>query len=105
MPGRTPVPDNESIAKLAAHGTSMVVFLSSSHLKELKEELKKIAEEGNISKEDKEMMHVFVAGMHVNGFSLAEVLTASQAFSTFLSLWNNEKLRKFILEKAESITN
>ena len=74
-------------------------------IQELKEELKKIAEEGNISKEDKEMMHVFVAGMHVNGFSLAEVLTASQAFSTFLSLWNNEKLRKFILEKAESITN
>ena len=41
MPGRTPVPDNESIAKLAAHGTSMVIFLSSSHLKELKEELYK----------------------------------------------------------------
>ena len=28
MPGRTPVPDNEKIAKLAEHGTSMVVFLS-----------------------------------------------------------------------------
>ena len=41
MPGRTPVPDNESIAKLAAHGTSMVIFLSSSHLKELKEEFYK----------------------------------------------------------------
>lgn len=41
MPGSTPVPDNESIAKLATHGTSMVIFLSSSHLKELKEELYK----------------------------------------------------------------
>ena len=38
-------------------------------IQELKEELKKIADEGNISKEDKEMMHVFVAGMPVNGFS------------------------------------
>ena len=26
MPGRTPVPDNESIAKLAQHGTSMAVY-------------------------------------------------------------------------------
>ena len=69
-------------------------------IQELKEELKKIAEEGNISKEDREMMHVFVAGMHVNGFSLAEVLIASQAFSTFLSLWNNEKLRTIILKNA-----
>ena len=69
-------------------------------IQELKEELKKIAEEGNISKEDKEMMHVFVAGMHVNGFTLAEVLIASQAFSTFLSLWNNEKLRTIILKNA-----
>lgn len=74
-------------------------------IQELKEELKKIAEEGNISKEDKEMMHVFVAGMHVNGFNIAEVLIASQAFSTFLSLWNNEKLRKIILDKAESVIN
>ena len=74
-------------------------------IQELKEELKKIAEEGDISKEDREMMHVFVAGMHVNGFTLAEVLTASQAFSTFLSLWNNEKLRKIILDKAESVIN
>ena len=69
-------------------------------IQELKEELKKIAEEGNISKEDREMMHVFVAGMHVNGFTLAEVLTASQAFSTFLSSWNNEKLRTIILKNA-----
>ena len=69
-------------------------------IQELKEELKKIAEEGNISKEDREMMHVFVAGMHVNGFTLAEVLIASQAFSTFLSLWNNEKLRTIILKNA-----
>ena len=74
-------------------------------IQELKEELKKIAEEAEISKEDREMMHVFVAGMHVNGFTLAEVLTASQAFSTFLSLWNNEKLRKIILDKAESVIN
>ena len=74
-------------------------------IQELKEELKKIAGEGNISKEDKEMMHVFVAGMHVNGFNIEEVLIASQAFSTFLSLWSNEKLRKFILEKAESVIN
>lgn len=41
MPGRTPVPDNENIAKLAAHGTSMVIFLSSSHLSELQKELYK----------------------------------------------------------------
>ena len=48
MPGRTPVPDNESIAKLAAHGTSMVIFLSSSHLKELKEELYVIRQAGRM---------------------------------------------------------
>lgn len=70
-------------------------------IQELKEELRKIAGEGNISKEDKEMMHVFVAGMHVNGFSLAEVLVASRAFSTFLSLWSNEELRKLILKTVE----
>lgn len=39
MPGRTPVPDNEDIGRLAKHKTSMVIFLSSSHLKELTEKL------------------------------------------------------------------
>ena len=34
------------------------------------------------------------------GFNIAEVLIASQAFSTFLSLWNNEKLRTIILKNA-----
>ena len=74
-------------------------------IQELKEELKKISEEGNISEESKKMMHVFVAGLHMNNYSFENVLIASNAFSTFLALWNNEKLRKFILEKAESITN
>ena len=39
MPGRTPVPDNEDIGRFAKHKTSMVIFLSSSHLKELTEKL------------------------------------------------------------------
>lgn len=41
MPGRTPVPANERLSELAKHGTSMVIFLSSSHLEKLQEELYK----------------------------------------------------------------
>ena len=70
-------------------------------IQELKEELKKIADEGNISKEDKEMMHVFVAGLHMNNYSFDDVLIASNAFSTFLALWSNENLRKLILKTFE----
>ena len=39
MAGRTPVPDSESIEKLAAHGSTMVIFLSTGLLKELTEQL------------------------------------------------------------------
>ena len=39
MEGRTPVPEAESIEKLAAHGASMVIFLSSSMLEELSAKL------------------------------------------------------------------
>lgn len=39
MEGRTPVPAREGIRSLAAHGTSMVLFLSSAMLKELASEL------------------------------------------------------------------
>lgn len=39
MAGRTPVPDRESIASLAAHGSTMVIFLSTGMLKELSAEL------------------------------------------------------------------
>ena len=35
MAGRTPVPEKEKISKLAAHGATMVVFLTSTMLKEL----------------------------------------------------------------------
>jgi precorrin-4/cobalt-precorrin-4 C11-methyltransferase len=35
MEGRTPVPERESIEKLAAHGASMALFLSAGMLKEL----------------------------------------------------------------------
>ena len=35
MAGRTLVPENEEISKLAAHGATMVVFLTSTMLKEL----------------------------------------------------------------------
>jgi precorrin-4/cobalt-precorrin-4 C11-methyltransferase len=37
--GRTPVPGEESVAKLAAHGATMVIFLSAGMTKELQEEL------------------------------------------------------------------
>ena len=67
----------------------------------MREELKKISEEGNISEESKKMMHVFVAGLHMNNYSFKNVLIASNAFSTFLALWNNEELRKLILKKVE----
>ena len=67
----------------------------------MREELKKISEEGNISEESKKMMHVFVAGLHMNNYSFENVLIASDAFSTFLALWNNEELRKLILKKVE----
>ena len=41
MAGRTPVPEREMIPGLAAHGASMVLFLSSGLLRELQEELLK----------------------------------------------------------------
>ena len=39
MAGRTPVPESESIESLAAHGATMVVFLSTGMLRELSEKL------------------------------------------------------------------
>ncbi len=39
MAGRTPVPDAESIEKLAAHQSTMVIFLSTGMLEELSERL------------------------------------------------------------------
>lgn len=39
MAGRTPVPERESIASLAAHGSTMVVFLSAGLLEGLQQEL------------------------------------------------------------------
>ena len=39
MAGRTPVPERESVAALAAHGSSMAVFLSAGMLNELRAEL------------------------------------------------------------------
>lgn len=41
MAGRTPVPERESIAALAAHGATMVIFLSAGMLEELQAELLK----------------------------------------------------------------
>ena len=70
-------------------------------VEKLAEELKKITKKNNISEESKEMMHVFVAGLHMNNYSFENVLIASDAFSTFLALWNNEGLRKLILKKVE----
>jgi precorrin-4/cobalt-precorrin-4 C11-methyltransferase len=40
MAGRTPVPEGESIEKLAAHGASMAIFLSVSMMDKLVEKLK-----------------------------------------------------------------
>lgn len=39
MAGRTPVPERESIASFAAHGATMVIFLSAGMLDELSREL------------------------------------------------------------------
>ncbi len=39
MAGRTPVPEKEEISKLAAHGATMVVFLTSTMLDELSKRL------------------------------------------------------------------
>ena len=41
MAGRTPAPEKESIAQLAAHGATMVIFLSTGLLNELSKELQK----------------------------------------------------------------
>ena len=41
MAGRTPVPPGESVATLAAHGCTMVIFLSAGMLEELSAELLK----------------------------------------------------------------
>lgn len=45
MAGRTPVPERESIASLAAHGATMVIFLSAGMLEALSKELLKGAYE------------------------------------------------------------
>jgi precorrin-4/cobalt-precorrin-4 C11-methyltransferase len=39
MAGRTPVPEREEIAKLASHGSTMVIFLSTGMLEQLSERL------------------------------------------------------------------
>lgn len=39
MEGRTPVPEKEKIHRLAQHGATMIIFLSTGLLKELSEEL------------------------------------------------------------------
>ena len=39
MAGRTPVPEKEEISKLAAHGSTMVIFLSTGMLEQLSERL------------------------------------------------------------------
>ena len=39
MAGRTPVPEKEEIAKLASHGSTMVIFLSTGMLEKLSEQL------------------------------------------------------------------
>lgn len=39
MAGRTPVPERESLAQMAAHGTSMVIFLSAGMLEQVQEAL------------------------------------------------------------------
>lgn len=39
MAGRTPVPEREEIAKLAVHGSTMVIFLSTGMLEKLSKEL------------------------------------------------------------------
>lgn len=39
MAGRTPVPEKEEISKLASHGATMVIFLSTGLLKQLQERL------------------------------------------------------------------
>ena len=41
MAGRTPVPEKESIESLAAHGASMVIFLSAGMTSEVSERLQK----------------------------------------------------------------
>lgn len=41
MAGRTPVPEAEGIARLAAHGATMVIFLSAGMLEALQQELLK----------------------------------------------------------------
>ena len=41
LAGRTPVPERESVAALAAHGAAMVIFLSAGMLEELQAELLK----------------------------------------------------------------
>ena len=39
MAGRTPVPEREDITRMASHGASMVIFLTSTMLRELSEKL------------------------------------------------------------------
>ena len=41
MAGRTPVPEGEALAKMASHGCTMVLFLSTGLLEDVEKELMK----------------------------------------------------------------
>ena len=55
MAGRTPVPEKEEIAKLASHGSTMVIFLSTGMLEKLSEQL--IAGFSHRTIQSSEVMH------------------------------------------------
>ena len=75
MAGRTPVPESESIEKLAAHGATMVIFLSAGMIGELSLELLKGAYEKDtpaaivyrVTHPDEKIIYTTVGALSVDG--------------------------------------
>lgn len=68
---------------------------------ELQKQLKELAQEGNISPEQEKMLRVFVFGLKMRGYGIKDVLIASDAFSTFMAIWNNEAMRELALKAVD----
>lgn len=65
---------------------------------ELQKQLKELAQKGNISPEHEKMLRVFVFGLKMHGYGIKDVLIASDAFSTFMAIWNNDAMRELALK-------
>ena len=65
---------------------------------ELQKQLKELAQEGNITPDHEKMLRVFAFGLKMRGYEIKDVLIASDAFATFMAIWNNDAVRELALK-------